>query len=36
MELEQKLLYAPYMELKQWFEERIAVQTVPEEEQVWI
>ncbi|WP_411747078.1 single-stranded-DNA-specific exonuclease RecJ [Psychrobacillus psychrotolerans] len=36
MDLEQKLLYAPYVELKQWFEERIAVQTVPEEEQVWI
>lgn len=36
MELEQKLLYAPYVELKQWFEERKAVQTVPEEEQVWI
>jgi len=36
MELEQKLLYAPYVELKQWFEERIAVQTVPEEEQRWI
>ncbi|WP_391116158.1 single-stranded-DNA-specific exonuclease RecJ [Psychrobacillus sp. L3] len=36
IELEQKLLYAPYMELKQWFEERKAVQTVPEEEQVWI
>ncbi|MCZ8541565.1 single-stranded-DNA-specific exonuclease RecJ [Psychrobacillus psychrodurans] len=36
MELEQKLLYAPYIELKQWFEERRAVQTVPEEEQIWI
>ncbi|MEK4486577.1 single-stranded-DNA-specific exonuclease RecJ [Psychrobacillus sp. FSL H8-0484] len=36
IELEQKLLYAPYIELKQWFEERKAVQTVPEEEQKWI
>lgn len=36
IELEQKLLYAPYMELKQWFEERKAAQTVPKEEQVWI
>ncbi|TQR19223.1 single-stranded-DNA-specific exonuclease RecJ [Psychrobacillus vulpis] len=36
IELEQKLLYAPYIELKQWFEERKAVQTVPEEEQTWI
>ncbi len=36
IEMEQKLLYAPYKELKQWFEERIAVQTVPEEEQTWI
>ncbi|MGE7978712.1 single-stranded-DNA-specific exonuclease RecJ [Psychrobacillus sp. NPDC093200] len=34
--LEQKLLYAPYKELKQWFEERRAAQTVPEEEQKWI
>ena len=33
IELEQKLLYAPYIELKQWFEERKAEQTVPEEEQ---
>ncbi|WP_313891744.1 single-stranded-DNA-specific exonuclease RecJ [Psychrobacillus sp.] len=37
IELEQKLLYAPYIELKQWFEERRAEQTVPEEEQQqWI
>lgn len=36
IELEQKLLYAPYIELKQWFEERKAGQTVPEEEQKWI
>ena len=36
IELEQKLLYAPYIELKQWFEERKAVQTVPEEEHKWI
>ncbi|MFJ5768502.1 single-stranded-DNA-specific exonuclease RecJ [Psychrobacillus sp. NPDC093180] len=36
IELEQKLLYAPYIELKQWFEERRAGQTVPEEEQKWI
>lgn len=36
IKLEQKLLYAPYMELKQWFEERKAVQTVPEEEHLWI
>lgn len=36
IDLEQKLLYAPYKELKQWFEERRAVQTVPEEEQKWI
>ncbi|WP_019413721.1 single-stranded-DNA-specific exonuclease RecJ [Paenisporosarcina sp. TG20] len=36
MQLEQKLLYAPYMELRQWFDERLAEQTVPEEEQLWI
>lgn len=36
IELEQKLLYAPYIELKRWFDERIAVQTVPEEEHIWI
>lgn len=36
MQLEQKLLYAPYMELRQWFDARLAEQTVPEEEQVWI
>jgi single-stranded-DNA-specific exonuclease len=36
MQLEQKLLYAPYMELRQWFDARLVEQTVPEEEQVWI
>ena len=36
IQLEQKLLYAPYMELKQWFESRLVERTVPEEEQVWI
>ena len=36
MQLEQKLLYAPYMELRQWFDKRLAEQTVPEEEQQWI
>ncbi|HSO57076.1 MAG TPA: single-stranded-DNA-specific exonuclease RecJ [Paenisporosarcina sp.] len=37
MQLEQKLLYAPYMELRQWFDTRLAEQTVPEEEQQqWI
>ena len=36
IQLEQKLIYAPYMELKQWFNERLAQQTVPEEEQQWI
>ena len=33
IQLEQKLIYAPYMELKQWFDERLVKQTVPEEEQ---
>ena len=33
IQLEQKLIYAPYMELKQWFSERLVKQTVPEEEQ---
>jgi single-stranded-DNA-specific exonuclease len=28
IELEQKLLYAPYMELKQWFDSRLVKQTV--------
>jgi single-stranded-DNA-specific exonuclease len=37
MQLEQKLLYAPYMELRQWFDTRLVEQTVPEEEQQqWI
>ncbi|MFX3674487.1 MAG: single-stranded-DNA-specific exonuclease RecJ [Paenisporosarcina sp.] len=36
IQLEQKLLYAPYMELKQWFESRLVERTVPEEEQKWI
>ena len=33
IQLEQKLIYAPYMELKQWFDERLAKQPVREEEQ---
>lgn len=33
MQLEQKLLYAPYLELRQWFNARLSERTVPEEEQ---
>lgn len=33
IQLEQKLIYAPYMELRQWFDERLAKQPVREEEQ---
>jgi single-stranded-DNA-specific exonuclease len=36
IQLEQKLLYAPYIELRQWFDSRLAERTVPEEEQIWI
>lgn len=33
--LEEKLVYAPYMELKNWFDE-ICKETVNREEQLWI
>ncbi|MDN4607111.1 single-stranded-DNA-specific exonuclease RecJ [Sporosarcina highlanderae] len=35
IELENKLVYAPYMELKSWFDE-ICKETVDKEEQLWI
>ncbi|MFE6167679.1 single-stranded-DNA-specific exonuclease RecJ [Viridibacillus arvi] len=33
MDLEQTLLYAPYKDLRQWFDARLSAQTVSEEEQ---
>lgn len=36
IEMEQKLLYAPYIELKLWFNERIQKERVSKEEEQWI